>query len=228
MTPEIGLWEQWMARMTVIGPELYAATLETLYMVGLSTLFSFALGLPLAILMILTHPRGIRPNPKVYNAIDVVVNLLRSFPFIILLIMLFPLTRLIIGTTIGSTATIFPLTIAAAPFAARIIEGCFLEVDPGVIEAARSFGANDFELVTRVLISEALPAVILNVAVLAITLIGYSAMAGTISGGGLGDLAIKYGYHRFQADVMFYSVVILLVMVQTIQSVCGYVYKRLR
>lgn len=228
MTPHPGWWQRWLERMADIGPELWDATLETIYMVLASTAFSLALGFVLAVMMILTHPRGIRPNPKEYHVLDGVVNLFRSFPFIILLIAIIPFTRMVIGTTIGSTAAVVPLTVAAAPFAARIIEGCFLEVEAGIIEAARSFGAGDLQIVFRVLLPEALPAIVLNVAVVGITLVGYAAMAGTVGGGGLGDLAIKYGYHRFQTDVMLYSVIILVVMVQIIQSVCSFVYKRLR
>ncbi len=225
---EAGWLAKWWERFQDIGPELWQASLETLYMVAASTACSLLLGFILAVYMILNHPQGIRPRPGVYHIIDVIVNLLRSFPFIILLIAILPFTRFIIGTTIGSTAAVVPLTLAAAPFAARLIEGCFLEVDKGVVEAARSFGANDFQIVWRVLLPEALPAIILNVAVLAITLLGYSAMAGTVGGGGLGDLAVKYGYYRFQGDVMLYAVVILVIMVQIMQSLSGFIYKRIR
>lgn len=220
--------EQWLERMTDVGPEIWRATLETLYMVFMSTFFSLALGLALAVLMIFTGPHGLRPRPKVYNVLDAVVNLGRSFPFIILLIAIQPLTRLVVGTTIGSTAPIVPLTLAAAPFVARIVEANFLEVDPGVIEAARSFGASDGQIVFKVLFPEALPSIVLNVAVVAITLLGYSAMAGTVGGGGLGDLAIKYGYNRFQVDMMVYSVVVLVIIVQIIQSIGNFTYKKLR
>ncbi len=218
----------WVERLEYIWPEFWTATVETVYMVAMSTVLSLALGFILAVYMILTHPQGIRPRPRVYHVLDVAVNLVRSFPFLILLIALLPFTRFVLGTTIGSSAAVIPLTIAAAPFAGRIIEGCFLEVDKGVVEAARSFGASDMQIIWRVLVPEALPAIVLNIAVLAITLLGYSAMAGTVGGGGLGDLAVKYGYYRFQGDVMFYSVVVLLVMVQAMQSLSSFVYKRLR
>ena len=208
--------------------ELLAALLETVYMVAASTAFSLLLGFGLAVLMIQTGPQGLRPNPKVYTVLDVLVNLLRSFPFIILLVAIIPFTRLVVGTTIGSTAAIVPLTIAAAPFVARLIETCFLEVDRGVIEAARSFGASNTQIIFRVLIPEALPSIVLNVAVIAITLLGYSAMAGTVGGGGLGDLAVKYGYNRFQVDIMVYSVIILCLLVLLIQGVCNFLYKILR
>lgn len=221
-------WARQCERFLDILPELWSATVETLYMVVLSTAFSLALGFVLAVYMILTHPNGIRPRPAVYHVLDAVVNLLRSFPFIILLVAIIPFTRLVVGTSIGSTAAAVPLVIAAAPFAARLIEGSFLEVDHGVVEAARSFGATDMQIIGRVLLPEALPSIVLNAAVLAITLLGYSAMAGTVGGGGLGDLAIKYGYNRFQADVMLYSVVILVILVQIIQSASGIVYRKLR
>ena len=221
-------WEQWSERMADILPELGAETLETLYMVGMSTFFSLLLGLALAILMIFSGPHGLRPRPRLYGILDVIVNLGRSFPFIILLIAILPFTRFVVGTTIGSTAAIVPLTLAAAPFVARIVEANFLEVDGGVIEAARSFGASDSQIVFQVLFPEALPSIVLNVAVVAITLLGYSAMAGTVGGGGLGDLAIKYGYNRFQVDVMVYSVVVLVLIVQLIQSIGNFTYKKLR
>ncbi|MDR2893094.1 MAG: ABC transporter permease [Deltaproteobacteria bacterium] len=197
-------------------------------MVLVSTGLSLVLGFILATFMILTNPQGLNPRPRVYNVLDVVVNLLRSFPFIILLIAIIPFTRLVVGTTIGSAAAIVPLTVAAAPFAARILEGSFLEVDRGVVEAARSFGAGDLQIIFRVLLPEAMPAIILNAAVIGITLLGYSAMAGIVGGGGLGDLAIKYGYNRFQADVMIYSVIILVIMVQFMQSLGNYFYKKIR
>lgn len=208
--------------------EFITAILETLYMVSLSTFFSGILGFAIAIVMILTGANGLRPNRAVYAAIDLMVNLLRSFPFIILLIAIIPLTRLIVGTSIGSTASIVPLTIAATPFVARLMEGSLLEVDPGVVEAARSFGAGDMQIVFGVMIKEALPSIILGWAVVAINLLGYSAMAGAVGGGGLGDLAIKYGYNRFQTDVMIYSVIILIAIVQIIQSVGNKLYERIR
>ncbi len=208
--------------------ELLFALWETVYMVLVSTFFSMAFGFALAIVMILTGRNGLKPNPSLYAALDLVVNLLRSFPFIILMIAIIPLTRLIVGTSIGSTASIVPLTIAAVPFVARIMEGSLLEVDPGVVEAARSFGAGDMQIVFGVLIKEALPSIIFNTAVVAINLLGYSAMAGAVGGGGLGDLAIRYGYNRFQTDVMIESVIILIVVVQIIQSVGSRFYEKLK
>ena len=208
--------------------ELIAALWETLYMVALSTILSGVMGFALAIVMIITGPTGLRPNKPLYSVLDLVVNLGRSFPFIILMVAIIPFTRMIVGTSIGSTASIVPLTLAAAPFVARLMEGSLLEVDPGVIEAARSFGASNRQIIFSVMIKEAMPSIILNWAVVAINLLGYSAMAGAVGGGGLGDLAIKYGYNRFQTDVMIYSVAILIIIVQIIQSVGNYVYKRIK
>ncbi len=211
-----------------MGSELVAALWETIYMVVVSTFFSGIFGSGVAILMIITGPNGLKPNKAVYGVLDVAVNLLRSFPFIILLIAIIPLTRLIAGTSIGSTASIVPLTIAATPFVARLMEGSLLEVDRGVVEAARSFGASTTQIIFGVMIKEAMPAIVLNWAIVAINLLGYSAMAGVVGGGGLGDLAIKYGYNRFQTDVMVYSVAILIVIVQVIQYAGNYVYEKIR
>lgn len=208
--------------------ELAFALWETLYMVVVSTFFSGIFGSLVAILMIITGPSGLKPNAAVYRVVDVLVNLLRSFPFIILLIAIIPLTRLIAGTSIGSTASIVPLTIAATPFVARLMEGSLLEVDRGVVEAAKSFGASTRQIIFGVMIKEAMPSIVLNWAVVAINLLGYSAMAGVVGGGGLGDLAIKYGYNRFQTDVMVYSVAILIVIVQLIQYAGNYIYEKIR
>ncbi len=211
-----------------MGSELLAALWETLYMVVVSTFFSGVFGSGVAILMIITGPNGLKPNKTVYGVLDVAVNLLRSFPFIILLIAIIPLTRIIAGTSIGSTASIVPLTIAATPFVARLMEGSLLEVDRGVVEAAKSFGASTRQIIFGVMIKEAMPAIVLNWAIVAINLLGYSAMAGVVGGGGLGDLAIKYGYNRFQTDVMVYSVAILIVIVQVIQYAGNYIYEKIR
>lgn len=208
--------------------DLLIALWETLYMVTFATVFSGIFGFAIAIVMILTGVNGLRPNKAVYSTLDLSVNLLRSFPFIILMIAIIPLTRLIAGTSIGSTASIVPLTIAATPFVAKLMEGALLEVDAGVIDAARSFGAGDAQIVFGVMIKEAMPSIVLNWAVVAINLLGYSAMAGAVGGGGLGDLAIKYGYNRFQTDVMVYSVVILIVIVQIIQSIGNRFYEKMR
>lgn len=228
---ETGIFAVWSAVATsynAIRDELFQALLETVYMVFASTLFSLVFGFMLAVVMINASPHGLRPNPRVYRVIDVGVNLLRSLPFIILIIAIMPLTRFVMGTGIGTTATIMPLTIAAAPFAARLIEGSFLEVDKGVVEASRSFGASRWQTIFMVMLPEAMPSLVLNIAVLAITLLGYSAMAGTVGGGGLGDLAYRLGYNRFQTDVTMWCILLLILLVQVIQSVGNMLYKRLR
>jgi D-methionine transport system permease protein len=208
--------------------ELLEALFETLYMVFFSTFFSLILGFGITVALITTAPYGLRPNPRVYAALDVSVNLLRSFPFMILMIALIPFTRLVAGVAIGSTAAIVPLTIAAAPFVGRILEGSLLEVDSGVVEAARACGAGDAQIIFRVMLKEAMPSIVLNIAVLAITLLGYSAMAGAIGGGGLGALAYNYGYLRFRTDVMLYSVGILILLVHLIQTGGNFLYNKLR
>jgi len=208
--------------------DLWRATIETLYMTFATTGFAVIAGFGLAILMILTGPHGLKPNARIYRVLDLVVNLVRSIPFIILILLLMGITSFVMGTTIGTRAAIFPLTVAAAPFAARIIEGSFLEVDRGVVEAARSFGASRWQLILKVMLPEALPSIVLNIAVLAIAVVGYSAMAGVVGGGGLGDLAYRIGFLRFQRDAIVWSVLILLLLVQVIQSVGNFCYKKLR
>lgn len=198
------------------------STVQTLAMVLFSTLFSLILGLPVGILLTVTSPEeqgGIIPLPILNSVLSRIVNVLRSFPFIILMILLFPLSRLLIGTSIGTTATIVPLSIAAAPFVARVIETALKEVDPGVVQAARAMGSTNWQIIRKVLIPEALPSLVSGVTLTIINLIGYSAMAGAIGGGGLGDLAIRYGYQRFRGDVMVVAVIIILVLVEIIQVI---------
>ncbi|HPX29053.1 MAG TPA: methionine ABC transporter permease [Sphaerochaeta sp.] len=199
---------------------IWNSTLQTLSMVFFSTLFSLVLGLPLGVLLFATGEEeqgGIIPMPLLNSVLSRIVNVLRSFPFIILMILLFPLSRLLIGTSIGTTATIVPLSIAAAPFVARIIETALKEVDPGVVQAARAMGSTNFQIVRKVLIPEAMPSLVSGVALTIINLIGYSAMAGAIGGGGLGDLAIRYGYQRFRGDIMLVAVIVILVLVEIVQ-----------
>ena len=204
------------------------ATVQTLLMVFLSTFFSVLLGLPLGVLLCVTDPEtGIAPKPVLNQILTRIVNILRSFPFIILMILLFPLSRIIIGTSIGTVATIVPLSIAAAPFVARVIESALKEVDPGVVQAARSMGSTLMQIIVKVLLPEALPSLVDGITLTIINLIGYSAMAGAIGGGGLGDLAIRYGYQRFQPDVMIATVIVLIVMVQVMQSLGDYTSKKL-
>ncbi|MBM7023843.1 methionine ABC transporter permease [Treponema sp. Marseille-Q4523] len=194
------------------------AAAQTAVMVVFSTLFSLLLGLPLGILLCTSDPQsGIRPRPALYQILTRIVNALRSFPFIILMIVLFPLSRVLVGTSIGTKATIVPLSIAAAPFVARIIESALKEVDKGVVQAARAMGSTTMQIIFKVLIPEALPSLIDGVTLTVINVIGYSAMAGAIGGGGLGDLAIRYGYQRFRSEIMAIAVIVILLMVELIQ-----------
>ena len=201
--------------LTLVG----VSTLQTLEMVLFSTVFSMVMGFPLGVLLYSTNPMGITPRPVLNQILSRIVNILRSFPFIILMILLFPLSRLILGTSIGTTATIIPLSIAAAPFVARLVETALLEVDPGMIQAARAMGSTNSQIIVKVLIPESMPSLVSGITLTIINLIGYSAMAGTIGGGGLGDLAIRYGYQRFRPDVMAASVVVIIVMVEVIQFI---------
>ena len=192
---------------------------DTLYMTTVSTLFAYLLGLPLAILLVLTAPSGLKPQKLVYRLLDTVVNIFRSIPFLILMILVIPVTRAIAGKAYGSTATIVPLVIAAAPYVARMIESSLLEVDPGVIEAAQSMGANIPTIIFKVLIPEAKTSLIVGATISCGTILGYSAMSGAIGGGGLGQIAISYGYNRYQTDVLFVTVALLIVLMQVIQIV---------
>ncbi len=192
---------------------------ETLYMTLAATIFGYVLGLPMGILMTTTAKDGIRPNAGVYKVLDVIVNIGRSIPFLILLILLMPLTKAIVGKSYGSTATIVPLVISAAPFIARMVESSLNEVDAGVIEAAKSMGASTMQIITKVMLVEARTSLVVGVTITLGTVLGYSAMAGTIGGGGLGDIAIRYGYYRYQADIMIVTVVLLVVLVQLFQTI---------
>ena len=196
---------------------LWTAAVETLTMVGAATVLAVLGGLPLGILLAATAPGGILEKPWLNRILGTVVNLGRSIPFIILMVAIIPFTRSIVGTSIGTTAAIIPLTVAAIPFMARLVEGSLREVDPGVVEAAHSMGAAPGEIIWKVLLPEALPGLVLAITVTAVNLVGYSAMAGAIGGGGLGDLAIRYGYQRFRGDVMLQTIVILVLLVQGMQ-----------
>ncbi len=209
--------------LTLVG----TSTGQTLVMVFFSTLFSLILGFPLGVWLYVTSPQGINPKPVLYQVLSRIVNILRSFPFLILMILLFPLSRLILHTAIGTKATIVPLSIAAAPFVARIIETALTEVDPGVIQAAKAMGSTKMQIILKVLIPEALPSLVSGITLTIINLIGYSAMAGAIGGGGLGDLAIRYGYQRFRTDIMIASVIVLLVLVELIQLVGTMIVNRM-
>lgn len=199
--------------LTLVGE----STLQTLLMVVLSTIFALIIGFPLGVLLNITNKFGICPKP-VFNAVlSRIIDVLRSFPFVILMIVLLPVTRAIMGSAIGTGPTIIPLAIAAAPFVARITENSLNEVDPGVIQAARSMGSTNWQIIYKVLIPESIPSVVSGITLTVINLISYSAMAGTLGGGGLGDLAIRYGYQRFRTDIMISSVVVIIIMVAIIQ-----------
>lgn len=200
---------------------------ETLQMVSLSTIFSIILGFPLGISLVVTDKGGLYENKAVNLILGSIVNTCRSFPFIILMIVLFPLSRIIVGVTIGTVATIVPLSIAASPFVARVIEGALKEVPRGVIEASKSMGSSKLEIIFKVMIPEAMPGIVNGVTLTIINLIGYSAMSGAIGGGGIGDVAIREGYYKNQLDKLFVSVIILLVMVQSVQLIGNYINNRL-
>lgn len=193
--------------------------LDTLYMTLVSTVLSYVLGLPLGILLVVTDKDGIFPMRVVNGVLGVIINILRSVPFLILLVAVIPFTRAVVGTSIGSTATIVPLVIAAAPFIARLVESSIKEVDKGVIEAAQSMGASTFQIIWKVMLPEARPSLIVGSAIAVTTILSYSAMSGFVGGGGLGDIAIKYGYYRYQNDVMLITVLVLVILVQIFQEV---------
>lgn len=200
---------------------------ETLYMTLLSTALGYLFGLPMGVLLAVTDKDGLSPNPVIYKIFDFIANIVRSIPFLILLILIIPLTRLLVGKSTGSTATVVPLVAAAVPFIARMVESSLKEVDYGVIEAARSMGAGNFRIITKVLLVEARTSLITGVTIATGTILGYSAMAGTVGGGGLGDIAIRYGYYRYQSDIMIVTVVLLVLLVQVFQTVGMYFASRL-
>jgi len=206
---------------------LLEGTRDTLYMTVFSTLFGYVLGLPIGIILTVTDQNGIHPNKAIYKTLDVIVNIFRSVPFLILLILLIPLTRFIVGKSYGSSATIVPLVIAAAPFIGRMVESSLKEVDHGVIEAAQSMGASNFTIVTKVLLPEARTSLLLGATIAIGTILGYSAMAGTVGGGGLGNIAIQYGYYRYDTKIMIITIVILIGLVQLFQGIGMFISKKL-
>lgn len=214
---------------------LVEGTRDTLYMTLFATFFGYLFGLPMDILLMVTDKEGIRPHSKgaqraydiIYKILDVVVNIARSIPFLILLILVIPITKAIVGKSYGSTATIVPLTIAAAPFIARMVESSLKEVDRGVIEAAQSMGASVGRIIWSVLLVEARTSLLVGVTIATGTILGYSAMAGAVGGGGLGDIAIRYGYYRYQTDVMFITIIVLVLLVQILQSIGMMLSKKL-
>lgn len=206
---------------------LWTATKETLFMVGVSALLAQILGLPLGILLVTSETGHVLECKWLNKILGLIVNIGRSVPFIILLVAIIPFTRWVVGTSIGTAAAIVPLVVAAIPFVARVVETSLKEVDSGVVEAAQAMGASPWEIIVKVLIPESLPGLIRGFTLTAVNLVGYSAMAGTIGGGGLGDLAIRFGYQRFRGDIMLYTVIILVVMVQILELVGNLVAKKL-
>lgn len=204
------------------------ALLQTLYMIIVPTIVATILGFIMAVILVVTKPRGLKPNKTVYSILGFIVNMVRSFPFIILLIALIPFTRFIVGTSIGETAAIVPITIGAAPFIARVIETALNEVDEGLIEAAKSFGATNLQIIFKVIVKEAMPSIVSGITLSIISILGCTAMAGTVGAGGLGKVAIVYGHQRFDTSVMVYVVVTLIIMVQVIQSAGDLAYKKLK
>lgn len=202
-----------------IAEKVLFATWETIYMIAISTFLSYLLGLPLGVILVVTDEGHILENQAVNQTLGVIVNTVRSIPFIIFLILIIPLTRFIVGTPIGTAASIVPLTLAAVPFVARLVETSLKEIEWGLIEAALSMGANSWQIIYKVLLPEAMPSIVLGVAITTINLIGYSAMAGIVGGGGLGTLAYYYGYQRYEYAILWTTVIILIIMVQGIQVI---------
>lgn len=198
---------------------LLTATWETIYMVAVAGIVGFAFGIPLGVILHTSKKGGLLENPRLNNVLGAIVNIGRSVPFLVLMVAIIPVTKMIVGTFIGTTAAIVPLTIGAIPFVARLIEGALLEVPSGLVEAAQSMGATPMQIIAKVLLPEAMPTIINSVTITLVTLVSYSAMAGTVGGGGLGDVAIRYGFHRYDITVMAVTVVMLIVLVQIIQSI---------
>lgn len=200
---------------------------ETVYITLISTILGYVIGLPMGILLTVTDKDGLRPNAFVYKIMDVIANIVRSVPFVILMILLIPVTRMIVGKSYGSTATIVPLVVAAGPFIARMVESSLKEVDPGVIEAAKAMGASDLRIIMKVLLVEARTSLVTGATIATGTILGYSAMAGTVGGGGLGAIAIRYGYNRYQFDIMAVTVVLLIVLFQLFQTIGMFIASRI-
>ena len=213
--------------LVVLQNEFPLALWETVYVTVLATALAIIIGLPLGVLLATGDKNGILPLPKpVMSVLNVVINLLRSIPFLILMIMVIPLTRVIVGTTVGTVASIVPLVIAAFPFVARLAESSFREVNPDIIEAAQSMGASPFQIIVKVLIPESVPSLISNATIGITTILGYSAMSGIIGGGGLGKIAINYGYYRYKTLIMIMAVILLIIIVQVFQSVGDHLAKK--
>lgn len=207
------MFDEQMIRMLLEGIR------DTVYMTLVSTVLGYAFGLPMGILLAVSDKNGIRPNPLLYRIFDVISNIVRSIPFLILLILLIPVTRLIVGRSYGSTATIVPLVVSATPYIARLVESSLKEVDAGVIEAAKSMGASDFAIVFQVMLVEARTSILMGATIALGTILGYSAMAGAVGGGGLGDIAVRYGYYRWQTDIMIITVILIILLFQLFQTI---------
>ncbi|EOV9243662.1 TPA: methionine ABC transporter permease [Vibrio parahaemolyticus] len=205
---------------------LLGATWETVYMVAVAGVVGFAVGIPLGVILHITKKGGLLENTRLNGILGAVVNVGRSVPFLVLMVAIIPVTKMLVGTFIGTTAAIVPLTIGAIPFVARLIEGALLEVPTGLVEAAQSMGATPTQIITKVLLPEAMPTIVNSVTITLVTLVSYSAMAGTVGGGGLGDVAIRYGFHRYDITIMAVTVVMLIVLVQIIQSIGDAVVRR--
>ena len=198
---------------------LLQGIVDTLYMTAVATLLAYIIGLPLGVIQVVTAKDGIKPNRFVYTVLNVIINIARSIPFLIFLVAILPFTRAIVGTSIGATATIVPLVVAAAPFIARLVESSIKEIDPGVVEAAQSMGASPMRIITHVMLPEARPSILVGSAIAITTILGYSSMAGFVGGGGLGDIAIRFGYYRYDNTIMLITVAILVIIVQIFQEV---------
>lgn len=219
-----GIFTFWDSKVIIM---ILEGIRDTLYMTLGSTIVGYVLGLPLGILLYVTSAKGLKPNPFIYRTGDFICNIIRSIPFLILLILLIPFTRLIVGKSYGSTATIVPLVICAAPYIARVVEASLNEVDTGVIEAAKAMGASNLQIIFKVLLVEAKTSLFTGFTITTGLLLGYSAMSGTVGGGGLGDIAVRYGYYRWKTDIMIVTVLLLIVIFQIIQNLGTYVAKRI-
>lgn len=214
---------QWIDKNSSL---LLGATWETIYMVSVASVVGFAIGIPLGVILHTTKKGGLLENVALNTTLGAIVNMGRSVPFLVLMVAIIPLTKLLVGTFIGTTAAIVPLTIGAVPFVARLIEGALIEVPSGLVEAAQSMGATPLQIIRKVLLPEALPTIINSVTITLVTLVSYSAMAGTVGGGGLGDVAIRYGFHRYDLVIMTVTVIMLIIMVQIIQSIGDVIVRR--
>lgn len=208
------------------GTLLFEGTVQTLYMTFVSTFFAYLLGTPMGVLLTITKPNALTPAPRFYAVFGWFVNILRSLPFIILMIFFIPFTRMLVGTSIGSTAAIVPLTISAAPFIARMVESSLEEVDTGVVEAAKSMGATIWQIVTKVMLVESVPSLLRGLSISTITILGYTAITGAVGAGGLGNIALRFGYQRYQTDVMYATILLTIVLVCIIQGVFDFMARR--